>query len=182
MFAALPHLQKVVNLSHSVQFPFLRIILHLRVVFCMWSIQFPVSACQNSNFGSSKLADNEFFAKGLACGFSLPPPNNISAKGKTGLQSETMWYDRDYVASHVGTIGVLLVRFLLLAPPISDVRYPKCTPNLHWVGVVIIAILINLSPVLRCFRQRIQIEPSGGQCVGCAIALSGGRLRHIVRR
>jgi len=74
-----------------------------------------------------------------------------------------MWYDREYVACHIGEIGVLCVRFFLLAPAIGYVRYPNCTTNLHWAGVVLIEIWINLSPVLWRFRRRIQIEPSGGQ-------------------
>jgi len=161
--AALPHLQKVVNLGHSVQCPFLRLFLHFRVVFCVCGIQFRVSACLNPVIGSSKLPYDDFFAKGLACGYWLPPANHNSAKGKTGLHSDTMWYDREYVARHIGEIGVLWVRFLLLAPPIGYVRYPTCTANLHSIGVVIIEIWMNVSPVLWCFRRRIQIEPGSGQ-------------------
>jgi len=107
VFASLPHLQKVVNLGNSVQFPFLHLFLHFCVVFCVHGIQFWVSACQNPVIGSSKLPYNGFFAKGLACGCSLPPGNNISAKGKTGLHSDTMWYDSEYVAPHIGEKGVL---------------------------------------------------------------------------
>jgi len=74
------------------------------------------------------------------------------------------------------------MRFLFLVPPIGYVQYPKCTANLHLVGVVIIQIWITLSPVLWCFGQRIRIEPGGGQYAGCAIASSGCCLSHIVRR
>jgi len=95
------HLQKVVNLTHSVQIPFCRLFLHFRVVFCGHGIQFRVSAFQNPVIGLSTLPYNHFFAKGLACGFSLPPANNISAKGKTGLHSDTMWHEREYVARHI---------------------------------------------------------------------------------
>jgi len=66
--------------------------------------------------GSSELPNNDFFVKGLACGFWLPPDNNISAKGKTGLHSDNMWYDKEYVARHIGEIGVLWVCLLLLTP------------------------------------------------------------------
>jgi hypothetical protein len=55
------------------------------------------------------------------------------------------------------------VGFLLLAPPIGYVRYPKCTANLHWVGVLILEIWINLSSVLSCCRQQIQLKPGSGQ-------------------
>jgi len=74
-----------------------------------------------------------------------------------------MWYDRDYVACRIGEIGVLSVRFLMLARPIGYVRYPKCTANLHWVRVVIIEIWIDLSPVVWCFRRRMQIGPGGSR-------------------
>jgi len=74
-----------------------------------------------------------------------------------------MRYAGEYVARHIGEISVFLVRFFLLSPPISYVRYPKCTANLYWVRVVIIEIWIDLSPVLCCFRRRIQIEPGGSQ-------------------
>jgi len=57
-----------------------------------------------------------------------------------------MWYDREYVMHHIWEIGVLRVRCLLLTPPVGYVRYPKCTAHLHWVGVVIIEIWINLPP------------------------------------
>jgi hypothetical protein len=42
-----------------------------------------------------------------------------------------MGYDREYVTGHIGEIGLLSVRFLLLAPPLGYVQYPKCTANLH---------------------------------------------------
>jgi len=106
ILAALPHLQKVVNLGHSVRFPFLHLCLHFRVVFCVCCIQIWVSACHNPVIGSSKLPYNDLFAQGLACGFSLPPADNISAQGKTGLHSATMWYDREYVTRRIGEIGV----------------------------------------------------------------------------
>jgi len=44
---------------------------------------------------------------GLACGFWLPPADNILAKGITGLHSNAMRYDRDYVVHHIGEISVL---------------------------------------------------------------------------
>jgi len=69
VLAALPHLEKVMNLGQSMLFSFLRIYLHFRVVSCEWGIQFSVSACQNPVIGSCKLPDNDCFAKGLACGF-----------------------------------------------------------------------------------------------------------------
>jgi hypothetical protein len=163
ILAALPHLQKVMNLGHSVQFPFLRLFLHFRVVFSVCGIQFRVRACQNPSIASSKIPYDDFFGKGLACGFWLPPANNILAKGKTGLHSDNMWYDREYVPRHIGEISVLSVHFLLMSPPIGYVRYPKCPANLQGVWVVIIEIWINVSTVLWCFRQRIQIEPGGGQ-------------------
>ena len=73
-----------------------------------------------------------------------------------------MWYVREYVARLIGEIGVLSVRFLPLTSPAGYVRYAKCTAKLHWVGVVIIVIWINVPPVARYFRRRIEIEPGSG--------------------
>jgi len=58
---------------------FLHIFLHFQVVFCVRCIQFLVSAGQNHVIGSSKLPDNDNFAKVLTCGFWLTPADNISA-------------------------------------------------------------------------------------------------------
>jgi hypothetical protein len=74
-----------------------------------------------------------------------------------------MWCDRDYVASHIEEIGVLWVRFVLLAQPMGYIRYPECTANLQLVGMVIIEILINLSPVLWRFRRQNQLVPGRSQ-------------------
>jgi hypothetical protein len=95
----------------------------------------------------SKLPHHGIFAKGLSCCFWLPPVNHIWAKGKTGLHSDNMWSDSEYVVCYIGGIGVLWGCFLLMAPPIGYVRYPKCTACHHWVGVVINEIWINLSQV-----------------------------------
>ena len=62
------------------------------------------------------------FAKSVTCGFRLPPADHFSPKGVTGLHSDTVRYDREYVMSHIGEIGVLWVRFFLLPPPVSDTR------------------------------------------------------------
>ena len=122
------------------------------------------------------------FHEGFRPGFWLPLANNMSTKRSTGLHSDTMWYDREYVARHIGGNGVHWVHFLLLVSSISYVWYPKCNANLHWVGVIIIEIWINLSPVLWCFSLRIQKEPGSGQSAGCAIAFSGCHLSYIVER
>jgi len=82
--------KKLWTFGHSVQYPFLRLFLHFRVVFCVHGIQFWVSACQNPSVGTSKLPYNDFLAKGLAFCYWLPPSKNISAKGKTGLHTDTM--------------------------------------------------------------------------------------------
>jgi hypothetical protein len=74
-----------------------------------------------------------------------------------------MWYDAEYVTRHIGEIGVLGVRFFLFMPPVGYVQYPECTAKLHWVGVVIIEIGIDLPPVVWCFRRRIQLEAAGNQ-------------------
>ena len=74
---------------------------------------------------------------------------------KPGLLCDTMWYDSKYIACQSGEIGVRFVGFLFLAPPVGYVQYPKCTAKLHWVGVVIIMIWINMPPVFGCFRWQI---------------------------
>jgi len=50
---------------------------------------------------------NDFFAKGLAGGFSLPPANYISAQGKTVLPSDAMGYDREYSVCNIREIGII---------------------------------------------------------------------------
>ena len=61
-------------------------------------------------------------ARNLACGVWLPPADNLSAEGYTGRDSDTMWYDREYVAHHIGEIRVLWVHFPLLTSPVGYVR------------------------------------------------------------
>ena len=99
--AALRPLQKVVNLSHSLQFPFLQRFLHFWVIFSVHSMQWWVSTCQNPIIAWSKLPYNNILAEGLSCGFWLPPADNISANRKSGLRFDTMWYDRTYVARNI---------------------------------------------------------------------------------
>jgi len=163
VLAALPHLQQVVDLGHSVQFPFLQLYLHFQVIVGVCRIQCWVITFKKLVIGVSKVHYNDFFTKYLACGVWLPPADNISAKGTTGLHSDTMWYDTQYVVRNIGEISVLWVRFFLLAPPLGSVSYPKCPAILHCVGVVIIEILINLPPVLWCFRRWIQMVPGSGR-------------------
>jgi len=113
------HLYTVVDSGHSGQWPVLCVFDHFRVVFCVCYIQFWVGVCQNPVIDSSKLPSNDFFTNDLACGFWLATAENISAKYNTGLHSDTMWYDTEYVAHHIWEIGVLCVRFLLLTPPVG---------------------------------------------------------------
>jgi len=129
---------------------------------CSW---YPIlgQCLPKSRSAHEQTALQQLFPKGSRLWFWLPPADNISAKGKSGFHSDTMKYDREYVARNIGEISVLWVRFLLLVPPIGYVRLPKCTANIHWVRVVIIEIWIDLSPVLCCVRRRIHIEPGSGQ-------------------
>jgi len=103
---------------------------------------------QYSIIGSCKLSYNDFSTKCLPCGVSLPPATNATHKGKTGLHSDTMWYDREYIACPSREIGVLCAHFVLLVLLVSDIWYQKSSANLHRVGVVIVKIQINLPPVL----------------------------------
>jgi hypothetical protein len=77
---------------------------------------------------------------GLTCGFQPPPFNNVSPKGTSGLHSDTMWYDRKYVACHIGDVGLLWVCFVLRVPPVGNIGQPECTANLNGVRVVVIMI------------------------------------------
>jgi len=81
---------------------------------------------------------------GRASGFGLPQADNISPKAKTGLHSDTVWYDREYIQCQSREIGVLWVCFLSLILPVGDVLNPKCAANICTVGVVIIHIRIHL--------------------------------------
>jgi len=67
--APLPHLQKVVDLGHSGRISFLCISLQFYVIFSFGHIQYRIIAWQNPVIGSCLLPYNDFFAKGLACGF-----------------------------------------------------------------------------------------------------------------
>jgi len=60
VLAALPHLQKVVDLGHCVQFSFLRLCLQFHVVFSFCVIKCCEIACQYSVIGSSKLPYYDF--------------------------------------------------------------------------------------------------------------------------
>ena len=55
VLAAVPQLETIVNLSHSVQVPFLHLFLHSLVVFCVPYIKVRVSAGPNPCIGSSEL-------------------------------------------------------------------------------------------------------------------------------
>jgi len=155
--AALPHLHKVVDLGHSVQFSFLCFSLQLNVVFSFGHIQYRIVTCQFSIIGSYILPYNDYFGEDLAFGFRLPPSDNLSPKGNPRLHFENMWYDRKYVTCHIGQISVLWVYFLCLLPPVSNIGQPICTANLNGVGVVVIMIWINLPPILWRFMWWIQI-------------------------
>jgi len=163
------------------QFPFLHLFLQFEVVFSVVDMQCCIISCQYSVNSLTKLPYCDLFPKGLACGFRLSPADNVSPKGNTGLHSNNMSYDREYVVCHIGEITLLWLCFLLLMPTIGDTRYAKFSANLHWVGVVIIKIGIDMSPVLWCFRRWIQIEPGSGQWECCMIALSGCRFNDASR-
>jgi len=116
VLAAVPHLQMVVNHGHSVHFSFLRLILQFQVIFSVCVIQCCAIARQYCIIGWSKLPYYYFFPKCLNCSSWLSSASNISPKGKTRLNSDTMCYNREYVGCHIGEIGVLWQYILLLAP------------------------------------------------------------------
>ena len=75
--------------------------------------------------------------KSLTCGLQLPPSNNISPKGYTGIHSRTIWYDREWIVWHIRELSELWLSFLLLAPPVSDIQLVLATgpgnPPAVWV-------------------------------------------------
>jgi hypothetical protein len=101
---------------------------------------------------------NGIFEKGLACGIRHAPSTTLLPKGASSLYSNTMWFDRIYVVCYIGESGVLWVCFILLVPPVGNIRQPKCTANFKGVEVVVITFWINLTLVLWCFRCWIQIQ------------------------
>jgi len=117
--AALPHLLQVVDLGHDVKFFFLCLSLHFQVILWVHHIQCWVIACQNPVIGSSNLPYTNLFANGISCGFWLPQADRISPKGKTGLHSHNMWYDREYVSCRIREIALHWVSVLLLLPPVG---------------------------------------------------------------
>jgi hypothetical protein len=70
-------------------------------------MQLKVVTGQQSVIDSSELPYYGNFTKSLACGFRQPPPDPISLKGQTGLRSDSVRYDREYVPHHIGEIGIL---------------------------------------------------------------------------
>jgi hypothetical protein len=170
------------DFGHSLKYPYLRLFFHFGVIFCVCLISFGVIAYQNPVIGSSYQPYNDFLVNGVTCGFWLPPADHISLNGKTGIHSETMWYDREYVTHHFGEIGLLWLWFLLLLPPVGYVRYQKYTAILYWVRVLTIEFWIPLPPVLWCFMQGIQIESGGSQYSCCPITLFRHCFSYIVRR
>jgi hypothetical protein len=145
VLAALLHLQTVMGLGHSLQFDFLCVFLQFQVGFSFCCLQFYVIVCQYSVIGWSKLPNYDFFPKGLPSGYRLSPADHFSPKVNAGIHLDSMWYDREYVACHVGVIGLLWVYFLLLTPPVGYIQIPYCTANSHVVEVVIIQIGNNLA-------------------------------------
>jgi len=153
---------------------------HFQVVFSYHRILCSVISCRNPNIGLSILPYDPLFTKGPTCDFWLPPAEIISPKGKTGLHSDTMWYDRESIACYISEIGALWVCVILLPPAVRYIQYGRCTANQCGVGVVIIKIRIILRPVLGRMRQEIQIEPGRCEQVCCVITSSGHHRSHIL--
>lgn len=172
VLGALPHLQKVMNLRHSLQLSRLSLIVQFQVIFSFRGIRFCAITCQYSNLGLSKVPNYDIFLKHLASSFKLFPANIISPKGETGLHSNTMWHNRESITSNIVVIATVSLRFLLLAPLVSNIQLPKCPANHHGIRLVISNIPINLSPVGWQFSQNIEISPCSCQLVYCMIDLS----------
>jgi len=162
------------------QFSFLHHFSQFQVIFSFHCILYCTIACQYSFIGSCKLPYNDFFLKHLACGFWMSPANNISPMGKTGLHSNTMCYNRQYIVSHIGEIGIVWVWFFLLASRVGDIQYPKCNLKLHRVGVVMINNRINWLLVLWWFRRWVQLEHCSCQSGCCMVTLSQCHCGHPV--
>jgi hypothetical protein len=86
---------------------------------------------------SSNMSNCYYSTKRLACGSWLPPGDTISPMAHTGLYSDTISNDNEYITCHIIAIDALLVRFVYLIPPVRHIRYPTCTTNHHWLRAVI---------------------------------------------
>jgi len=122
VLAALPHRQNVVDFHHSEQFAFLNPFLQFQVMFGVHGIHSWIIACQYFAIGSSKLPHYGIFPKCPTSGSRLSPADSVSPIGIAGCCSDTMLYDRHYVACHIEVISALWVHFLFLTPPISDIQ------------------------------------------------------------
>jgi len=84
-------------------------------------MQCRIITCQYPGISSTKLPYYDFLAQGPMCGFWQPPTDYVSPKKKTGLQSDNMSYEREYIMGHIRQIGILWVHMLSLAPPVGDI-------------------------------------------------------------
>jgi len=95
VLAALPHLQKVMVLDHLLQILFLCLWFHLQVIFSFRHIQCCIIACLYLVIDCTKLPHYDYFLKGLAYGFRLPPVNNALRNRRTTFDSDSSQYAGD---------------------------------------------------------------------------------------
>jgi len=74
------------------------------------------------NYWLDKCHYYNYVLKGSTGGFRLSRADNVSPKRTTSLHSDSMWYDRECVKCHIVEIGLFWVHFLLLMPPVGDIR------------------------------------------------------------
>jgi len=142
--AALPHLQRVVDLGPSVRLSFHHHNFLVWFFLSIHRIQCWVIACQVHIISYCLLPYDNFVSQSLAYAYWLPPANNILPQGQTSLKYDRIWYDSVYIACQIGKITLFWMHVLFSFPPVADIQYPRYTANLHRVGVVFTKIRINL--------------------------------------
>jgi hypothetical protein len=90
VLAALPHLLKVVDFGHSLQFSFLHLFLQLLIVISFRGIQCSALTRQFSVIGSSIPLYHVLFPQHIARGILLSPVNIISPMGEMGHHFDTI--------------------------------------------------------------------------------------------
>jgi len=120
--ATLPHRQKVIDLFCLVQLLSRCLFLRRYVFISTGCLKYSGVASEWCVIGSRELCYYIMFAQGPAFGLWLPAPDLISPTRLTGLHSNVVRYDKEYVACHIGVIGALCVHFFLLETKVGDIR------------------------------------------------------------
>jgi len=96
----------------------------------LWTIAIVCKYISSSRLFNSKSSSRSvIFNDGVS--FQMPPPNYILRNGKTGLHSDTMWHNWEYIPWNIKEMSISGIGYLLFVPPVGDIRYPKCTATIH---------------------------------------------------